>query len=82
MKKCGGIDFKAKRVFPIKSWTRADVYSYLITQGIEIPDGLGRKDQGGLDFHRDAINYLSDNDKKRIFRDFPFAGVQVFSEHP
>lgn len=73
MKKCRGIDFEARRVFPIRSFTRHDIYSYLDVQNIPRPNNLGRKEQGGLDFHKGAFESLSDQDKKKWLRDFPFS---------
>lgn len=80
MKHTGGIDFKAKRVFPLRSWRRAQVYNYLDAEGIERPDGLGRKEQGGLDFHPAALRTLketSPEDWRKWLIDFPFAAIQL-----
>ena len=86
MRKCAGFDPATKRVFPLRSWRRQDVYDYLAAHGIALPPGLGRKDQGGLDFHRGALGYLRDHhpaDWERWLRDFPFSGLQfVGSDSP
>jgi 3'-phosphoadenosine 5'-phosphosulfate sulfotransferase (PAPS reductase)/FAD synthetase len=88
MKQCGGYDFKTRRVFPLRMWRRADVYEYLESQKIVIPDGLGRKEQGGLDFHPEALKRLRDDypdDWKKWITDFPYSEIQVIdlpkSEH-
>ncbi len=83
MKQCGGYDFKARRVFPLRMWRRTDVYSYLESQKIAIPDGLGRKEQGGLDFHPEALKRLRDDypaDWKKWITDFPYSEIQVISK--
>ena len=80
MKKCGGIDHKSRRVFPLRSWRRADVYEYLECRKIPLPPTLGRKEQGGLDFHPGAIEAIKreyPEDYERWLRDFPFAGLQA-----
>jgi 3'-phosphoadenosine 5'-phosphosulfate sulfotransferase (PAPS reductase)/FAD synthetase len=83
MKKCGGYDPVAKRVFPLRSWRRADVYAYLDARGIPHPPKLGRKEQGGLDFDAGALVELRErypDDWERWQRDFPFSGVQVLAD--
>jgi 3'-phosphoadenosine 5'-phosphosulfate sulfotransferase (PAPS reductase)/FAD synthetase len=80
MKACGGYNPEAKRVFPLRSWTRGDVYAYLKSRGIPEPPRLGRKEQGGLDFHRGALETLKENypdDYARWLRDFPFSAIQL-----
>ena len=80
MRKCAGFDPSAKRVFPLRSWRRQDVYDYLASRGIALPPGLGRKDQGGLDFHAGALEYLRERypaDYRRWLRDFPFSEMQL-----
>jgi Phosphoadenosine phosphosulfate reductase family len=85
LKQNGGLDGRAHRVFPIRSWRRKDVYDYLAARKIPLPDGLGRKDQGGLDFHPEALRRLRDNhpaDWQRWQRDFPLSGVQLCQTDP
>jgi len=80
MKQCGGYDPDSRRVFPLRRWRRDDVVGYLADHGIEVPDGLGRKEQGGLDFHPGAISALRrghPEDYERVVRDFPFAEMQL-----
>lgn len=80
MKQTGGLDAKARRVFPLRSWRRQQVLSYLASRGIPIPPGLGRKEQGGLDFHAAALAALKEKrpeDWARWLRDFPFSPVQL-----
>ena len=80
MRQCAGFDPNTKRVFPLRSWRRQDVYDYLADRGIPLPPGLGRKDQGGLDFHAGALEYLKTNypdDYRRWVRDFPFSEMQL-----
>lgn len=80
MKKCGGIDPKSRRVFPLRSWRRVDVLEYLECRKIPLPPSLGRKEQGGLDFHPGAIEALKQEhpeDYERWLRDFPFSGLQA-----
>jgi hypothetical protein len=79
MRRCGGIDFGARRVFPLRRWRRIDVLDHLRMRAIPVPHGLGRKEQGGLDFHPAALAYLREHypdDYERWVRDFPFSGVQ------
>lgn len=82
MKQTGGYDPKAKRVFPLRTWRRQQVYDYLAARGIPAPPTLGRKEQGGLDFHPEALRALSDRDRTRWFADFPYAGIQLVDAEP
>lgn len=80
MKKCRGFDPAAKRVFPLRAWRRQDVIAWLNHRKIPVPDGLGRKDQGGLDFHPAALATLKQKrpaDWERWCKDFPFSGLQL-----
>ena len=80
MKQCAGCDFKARRVFPLRAWSRNDVYAYLDARGIPRPSTFGRKEQGGLDFHPEALRELKEkfpSDYERYLRDFPFAYLQL-----
>lgn len=82
MRRCAGYDPASLRVFPIRSWRRPEVYAYLEEQKIPRPDGLGRKDQGGLDFHPEALRTLRDahpEDWARWRQDFPFSDVQILA---
>ncbi len=83
MKQTSGHDPRSHRLFPLRSWRRQDVYDYLAARGIPLPPGLGRKDQGGLDFHPGALAELRDKhlgDWAKWLRDFPFAGLQLAGE--
>ena len=80
MRKTRGFDADAQRVFPLRSWKRGDVYAYLERRNIPLPEGLGRKEQGGLDFHPDALRLLRDrypDDYARWIADFPFSAIQI-----
>lgn len=80
MKQCGGIDVKTRRVFPLRSWTRKNVVAYLEHRKIPLPHNLGRKEQGGLDFHPGALDWLRKehpDDWRRWLTDFPFAEAQI-----
>ena len=80
MRKTRGFDADAQRVFPLRSWKRGDVYGYLERRNIPLPEGLGRKEQGGLDFHPDALRLLRDrypDDYARWLADFPFSAIQI-----
>lgn len=80
MKSCAGYDPPSRRVFPLRAWRRKDVYDFLAKRGIPLPPGLGRKDQGGLDFHPGALETLRHeyrDDYRRWLRDFPFAESQL-----
>ena len=75
-----GFDDKAKRIYPLRTWRRQDVYAYLKSRNIQLPPGLGRKDQGGLDFHPDALAWLkekSPEDYQKWLQDFPFSEMQL-----
>jgi phosphoadenosine phosphosulfate reductase len=77
---CGGIDYKSRRVYPLRIFRRQDVYDYLAARQIPLPPGLGRKDQGGLDFHPEALRELKEkypDDWAKWLIDFPFAEVQL-----
>jgi len=77
MKANAGYDIKGKRVFPLRFWRRQNVYDYLAARGIPLPDGLGRKEQGGLDFHPAALRALSPEDRERWLADFPLSEIQL-----
>jgi 3'-phosphoadenosine 5'-phosphosulfate sulfotransferase (PAPS reductase)/FAD synthetase len=80
MKQNSGFDPGARRLFPLRSWRRQDVFAYLTARHIPLPPGLGRKDQGGLDFHPGALAELRDKypeDWAKWLADFPFAGLQL-----
>lgn len=80
MRRCAGYDPAGRRVFPLRSWRRKDVFAYLDSHGIPRPPSLGRQEQGGLDFHPEALAALKDerpDDWQRWCRDFPFAGLQL-----
>jgi 3'-phosphoadenosine 5'-phosphosulfate sulfotransferase (PAPS reductase)/FAD synthetase len=84
MKKCRGYDPEAKRVFPLRAWRRCDVFDYLRIHRIPLPLSLGRKDQGGFDFHREALAELKKNhpeDYGHWLTDFPFSEVQFVGEN-
>lgn len=85
MRRCDGYDEKAKRVFPLRAWRRADVFDYLKARSIPLPEALGRKEQGGLDFHPGALGALKTEhpeDWEKWLRDFPFAGLQLMGNPP
>lgn len=79
MKHCAGIDFKSRRIFPLRGgWTRGLVYEYLDERNIPRPPTLGRSEQGGLDFHPAALAWLREHyprDYERWVEAFPFSGV-------
>lgn len=82
LKRCRGFDAMGRRVFPLRVWRRQDVYDYLDQRGIPRPDGLGRTEQGGLDFHPAALAALKQHhpaDYRRWLRDFPFAELQTLA---
>lgn len=82
MKSCAGYDPKSKRVFPLRAWKRSDVFAYLAERKIPVPPALGRKEQGGLDFHPEALRELKEKhpaDYEAWLRDFPFSGIQILS---
>lgn len=83
LKANGGLDLKTRRVFPLRSWTRKEVLAYLAERSIPLPEDLGRKDQGGLDFHPGALEWLrkeSPADYARWLRDFPFSETRARPE--
>lgn len=80
MKQCAGYDPKSRRVYPIRSWKRGEVYAYLDARGIARPPDLGRKEQSGLDFHPEALAWLRENypdDYDLWITDFPFSVARV-----
>jgi 3'-phosphoadenosine 5'-phosphosulfate sulfotransferase (PAPS reductase)/FAD synthetase len=75
-----GIDFKGRRVFPLRRWKRRDVLTYLRHMKIPIPPALGREEQGGVDMHREVIKYLKEfwpEDLKKFLEVFPYAEAQL-----
>ena len=82
MRRCRGLDFGARRVFPLRSFRRQQVYSYLAEQDIPRPETFGRKEQGGLDFAPGSLRVLRDQypaDWQRWLTDFPFSEVQILA---
>jgi 3'-phosphoadenosine 5'-phosphosulfate sulfotransferase (PAPS reductase)/FAD synthetase len=77
MKKTAGYDPQRRVVYPLRSWRRQQVYDYLDARGIARPPTLGRKEQGGLDFHPEAFAALSTEDRRRWLADFPFTEAQL-----
>lgn len=80
MKQTGGFDEKNHRVFPLRSFTREKVLTYLDDHHIPRPPRLGRDEQGGLDFHPAALRELKEHypeDWAKWQRDFPFSGLQL-----
>ncbi len=78
MRHCRGIDFDARRVFPLRSWRREQIYDYLRANGIPQPEQLGRREQGGLDFVPAALAWLREHypdDWERWQVDFPFSEI-------
>lgn len=82
MKSCHGIDLKAQRIYPIWQWRRSDVFSYLKIRNIPRPPALGRQEQGGADFHPEALRWLRDNypdDYDKFIKEFPYAEIQTLA---
>ncbi len=82
MKRCRGLDFDARRVFPLRAWRRRDVYAWLTRNSIPHPPKLGRKEQGGLDFVAPALIWLREqypDDWSKWLTDFPFSPVQILA---
>lgn len=82
MRQCAGLDFAARRVFPLRAFKRREVYELLDARGIPRPPMLGRKEQGGLDFVRPALEWLREqypDDFAKWVTDFPFSGVMLMS---
>ena len=80
MRQCAGLDWATRRVFPLRAFRRREVYALLDARGIPRPPMLGRKEQGGLDFVRPALEWLRDeypDDFAKWVRDFPFSGVML-----
>lgn len=76
MRRTAGLDFEARRVFPLRAWKRGQVYDYLDARSIPRPATLGRAEQGGLDFHPAALAFLREHypdDYARWMRAFPFS---------
>jgi len=81
MRRCRGLDWAARRVFPLRAFRRREVYDYLDQRGIPRPPTLGRKEQGGLDFVKPALCWLREfypDDYRAFLTDFPFAEIQTF----
>jgi 3'-phosphoadenosine 5'-phosphosulfate sulfotransferase (PAPS reductase)/FAD synthetase len=82
MRRCRGIDWDARRVFPLRAFTREFVYRYLRSRSIPEPPRLGRREQGGLDFVPAALRWLRErypDDYARWLVDFPFSEMQILA---
>jgi len=80
LKKWRGYDVVRHRVYPLRIWKRQHVLDYLERHRIPIPPGLGRKEQGGLDFHPKALEHLRHNcegDWTKWLNDFPLSEIQI-----
>lgn len=80
MRRCRGLDWPTRRVFPLRAFRRREVYEFLDSHGISHPPPLGRKEQGGLDFVKPALAWMREqypDDWQRWVTDFPFSAVML-----
>lgn len=76
----GPHDAKARRCFPIASWTERDVYAYLRAAGIPAPYQFGERRNTGVALKPRPLAALKKHypdDYAKILRVFPHAGVLV-----
>lgn len=84
LKRIQGVDAKTRRVYPVWTWKKADVYGYLQARGIKPPKSVGGKFAAGVSGVSLAPKTLSwmrrefPGDYQKILRVFPFAGAAVF----
>lgn len=83
LKACRGVDPKGRRLYPVWSWRKPDVYGYLRARKLPIPGitGGAQNATGGVSFDPPTLVWLKREfpaDFDKILREFPYAGAVVF----
>ena len=82
LKRCHGVDVKARRAYPLWTFRCRDVYGYLKAKRIPVPLGVGGKiDHNGVNLTVECLTWLRDKhpaDYVKVLREFPFAYGQLY----
>ncbi len=90
LKQCRGVDTKGRRIFPLYSWRKPDVYGYLHARKLPVP-GIagGGANSGGINVTPELLIWLRDRCPhrdpggqsrclERMLVAFPYAGVAIY----
>lgn len=80
LKRLGGIDPKAGRVYPIWQWKPRDVYAYIRTNRLPVAPQLVRGSTDGVNLYPATLRALRDrypDDYRKILEVFPYAEAGI-----
>jgi phosphoadenosine phosphosulfate reductase len=82
LKRCGGLDEKGRRVYPVMRWYEGSVYSYLRRKKIPLPPKLSllKRNMTGVNFHEDTLLVIRDrfpDDFAKIIEVFPYLPARL-----
>lgn len=82
LKRCGGVDEKGRRVYPIMSWYEGSVFAYLRRKKIPLPPKLSllKRNMTGVNFHEDTLLVIRDrfpDDFAKIIEVFPYLPARL-----
>lgn len=82
LKRCGGLDEKGRRVYPIMRWYEGSVFAYLRQKKIPLPPKLSllKRNMTGVNFHEDTLIVIRDrfpDDFKKIVEVFPYLPARL-----
>lgn len=84
LKRIRGVDHKFRRLYPLWTWKKPDVYGYLKGRKLPIPAITGgRVQMGGVSLTAECLSWLRDNhpgDLRKILDVFPFAEALLFRQ--
>jgi phosphoadenosine phosphosulfate reductase len=80
LKRLGGFDAKARRVYPIWRWKPRDVYAYLRAHRIQVAPQLVRGTTDGVNLYPETLRVLRAKfpaDYRKILEVFPYAEAGI-----
>ena len=83
LKRIGGFDTKARRVYPIWHWKPRDVYAYLRTHRIQVAPQLVKGTTDGVNLYPETLRVLRDkfpDDYRKILEVFPYAEAGIIRD--
>lgn len=86
LKRIRGVDEQGKRVYPIWTWRKDDVFGYLRARGLPIPTPIAASNggfSGGINLRADCLRWLRDyhpGDYQKVLDVFPFAESALIRE--
>ena len=83
LKRIQGVDQKQRRVYPIWTWKKPDVYGYLHARNLPVPKVTGgtKNFTGGVSLDPSCLVWMKEHfpgDYQKVLKVFPFAGAAVF----